>query len=310
MTNIRDVVVIGGGIGGVTAAIYAKRNGLDVLLIEKNLVGGQILNAGLIENYPAIRRTDGSEFGALLGNQLSDLEIEVIYREVTKLEDGEDYKAIHLKDEVIFAKSLVLALGLTNRKLGLTNEERFIGFGISNCVFCDGFFYKDKKVAVIGGGNSALDAAMALSDIAKKVYLIHRRETFRGNEETVKKLRTKNNVEFILNSEVKELMGSDHLEKIRVVNADNEEQILEVAGLFVLIGQITKSSFLKGFIELDPYGYILVDKNMMTTKKGIFSVGDANNKEIRQLTTSASDGTIAGIKVSEYIKELRNEKTI
>ena len=299
---MEDIVIVGGGPAGLTAAIYVERAGKHAVVYEGNVCGGQIINASKVENYPSIQEISGADFALNLYNQAVKLGVEVRFDKVVGISEGKGFKVVKTSNGSIKTKAIILATGAFNRKLGIDNENKFLGKGISYCATCDGAFYKNKNVAVIGGGNTALDDVLYLSNLCSKVYLIHRREEFRGNQETVKVLKKKTNVEFVLNSNVSKLIGENKLEKIEVINNAGKKSNIEVSGLFVAIGQVPGNGAFENVIKLDDYGYIVAGEDCKTNVEGIFVAGDARNKQIRQLTTACSDGTIAAINAVNYIR--------
>ena len=286
-----DVIIIGGGIAGVTASIYLKRAMKNVLLIESKQIGGQIIEADKVENYPAYKEVKGYELGLNMSEQLKNLEVNVTNELVLSIDGSDNNFIINTDNNKYECKKVVIATGASSNRLGLINEDKYIGKGISYCATCDGHFFKGRDVAVIGGGNSALDAALYLSNIVNKVYLIHRRDTFRGEEKKVNELKTKDNVEILLNTTVKELNGSEVLESITL----KDDQQLNVSGLFVNIGHAPNSSIFNG--SKNEAGYIITDRDFETSIEGIYSIGDVIVKEVRQLTTAASDGTIVATNI-------------
>ena len=300
-----DIVIIGAGVAGLTAAIYARRASKKVLVLEATTYGGQIINTLDIENYPALEHISGVELATKLYNQAKNLGAEIAFEKVISTELSGEVKTVVTEDNTYEAKAVIIATGSVNRKLGLSNEDKLVGRGISYCATCDGAFYKGKKVAVNGGGNTALDDALYLTDIADKVYLIHRREEFRGAEATVERLRSKKNVEFVLKSTVTKLNADDKLTSIEVTNIDGEKRTLDVDGLFVAIGRIPSNQIFDNQVKLDENGYIVADENCHTSLDGVFVAGDNRTKELRQLVTAAADGAVAA---TEAVKYLCNEK--
>lgn len=285
-----DIVIIGAGPAGMTAAIYALRANKKVLIIESNIYGGQIINANKIENYPGIPCISGYEYANILYNQVKALGGEFKFETVIRIDkdriiitDGSKYSA----------KAVIIATGAKNRRLKLENETKFIGKGVSYCATCDGNFYKGKDVAIVGGGNTAVEDALYLSDIARKVYLIHRRDSFRAEEIYLKELRSKENVEFILNSNICKINGDINLSSISIKNDKDEIKHIKVDGLFIAVGQEPKNEIFANLINLDEYGYILSEDGVHTNIKNIYVAGDARKKELRQLVTATSDGAIA-----------------
>ena len=293
-----DIIIVGAGPAGLTSAIYARRAMKSVLVLEALSYGGQIINTLSIENYPAMPGVSGFDFATNLYNQAKNLGADIKFEKVLEIKDGSLKKVVTSKEEYE-CKCVIIATGCENRKLGLPLEEELTGRGISYCATCDGNFYKGKIVAVVGGGNTALEDALYLSDIASKVYLIHRREEFRGEESTLNLLKKKGNIEFILNSNVTKLVGNEKLEKI-IVNDDKE---VEVSGLFVAIGKIPENENFRKLIDLDDNGHIDSSEDCHTNVSGIFVAGDARKKDLRQLVTATSDGAVAANEAIKYINE-------
>lgn len=275
-----DIIIIGAGPSGLTSAIYALRANKKVLVLESNCYGGQIVNASLIENYPGIKNIDGYSFASSLYEQASSLGMEYKLEKVIKVESGKVYTT----DNEYTTKSIIIATGCKNKKLGI--EDKFLGKGVSYCATCDGNFYRGKDVAVVGGGNTALEDALYLSKIVNNVYLIHRRDSFRGEEKYVSELKKCDNVHFIMNATIDSLNGNDVLESITV--SSNE---IKVSGLFIAIGQIPNTEVFNN-LDLDEFGYIKSD-DCKTNIKGIYAAGDVRKKDLRQLTTAVGDGAIA-----------------
>lgn len=287
-----DIIILGAGVAGLTSAIYALRQDKKVLVLEKNSFGGQIINAQDIENYPGSNHISGYELSLNIYNQAKELGME--YKQEEVLEIDSSNKSIRTNKETYTYKALIIAMGLEKRKLGLENEQDLIGSGVSYCATCDGAFFKHKNVAVVGGGNTALEDALFLSEYVNKVYLIHRRDTFRGDENTLSKIKTKENIELVLNSIPTKLIGKP-LEQIEVEDKNNNKKLLDVSGIFIAVGQSPSTEILRNILELDEYGYIITDKKNKTSQKYIYAAGDIIKKEVRQLTTAVADGTIAAI---------------
>lgn len=290
-----DVIIIGAGPAGLTSALYLLRANKKVLVLEAKSYGGQIINASNVENYPGIESISGFDFATNLYNQVVKLGGEIKFETVIRVE--EDRRVITSKNEYN-SKVVIIATGAANRKLNIENEEKFIGKGISYCATCDGNFFKNKEVAVNGGGNTALEDAIYLSNLCSKVYLIHRRDEFRGEDKYVEELKNKSNVEFILNSKITSINGSDKLESITV----NEDKEIKVDGLFIAIGQEPKNDIFSNVVDLDDKGYIITHDDVYTKTEFIYVAGDTRKKELRQLTTAVSDGSIAA---TIALKEMR-----
>lgn len=276
-----DVIIIGAGPSGLSSAINLLRANKKVLVLESKFYGGQIINASTIENYPGIMSITGIDFSNTLFKQASDMGMNYKVEEVIKVESGK----VYTKNSIYFASSIIIAVGCVSKKLGI--EDKFIGRGVSYCATCDGNFYKNKPVMVVGGGDTALTDALYLSSIASVVYLVHRGSTFKGAEKYVKELEQKDNVKFIMNSNVTSLVGDNVLEGAFI----NESEIINISGLFIAIGQVPNSSIVKDLLKLDKYGYI--ESDIKTSIDGIYVVGDVRKKDLRQLTTAVSDGAIA-----------------
>jgi len=295
-----DLIIIGAGPAGLTAALYALRANKKVVIFEAKSYGGQIINASNIENYPGLPNVSGFDYATLLYNQVTELGAEIKYEEVIEIKKD---KEIITQNGLYQSEAIILATGTEHKKLGVENEMNYIGKGVSYCATCDGNFYKNKIVAVVGGGNTALTEALYLSDIASKVYLIHRRDTFRGDEKYLNELKNKINVEFILNSKVIKLNGKDILENIEIEDNNSNKRKLEINGLFIAVGQVPKSDIFSNLIEVDDSGYIKSNDGVHTNIEGIYVAGDARVKELRQLVTATSDGAIAAtIAINEMNK--------
>ena len=295
-----DVVIVGGGPAGLTAAIYAVRANKKVLVLEATACGGQIINTSKIENYPAAPDITGLEFGQTLQKQAEDLGVEIEFESVEKIINNDISKLVITEDDQYKARSVIIACGTEPRRLGLENEDKYTGSGISYCATCDGSFYRNKVVAVNGGGNSALHEALYLSEIAEKVFLIHRRNEFRGSADLVEKIKKKDNVELILNANIVGLNGDKKLKSITISHGDKTEE-LALDGLFVSIGRIPKAKGLIDDLELTEGDYVKADESCTTNIPGVFVAGDVRSKEIRQLVTATSDGAIAAEAALRYI---------
>lgn len=297
-----DIIIVGAGTAGLSAAIYGVRAGKRVLVLEAKSYGGQIINSPEVENYPGIKHISGFEFATNLYEQVKELGAEVLYEKVIEVTDHNDFKIVVTENNKYESRTVILATGAENRPLGVEREEEMIGAGVSYCATCDGAFYKGKDVAVIGGGNTALEDALFLSNYCNKVYLIHRRDSFRGEEKQLEALKEKGNIEFILNSTVMQLNGTERVESITVKNKITEgEMNIHVNGVFVAIGQMPKNEIFADLIEIDTKGYIVAAEECKTNVSGIFTAGDCRTKTVRQLATAASDGAIAGLAACQYI---------
>ena len=303
MSRIYDVIVIGGGPGGFTSAIYCTMAGFDTLVVEKATVGGQMCDTMFIENYPGF---DNSVDGVTLGNKMQNTAkrygAKVVMEEVTEVCLKDDIKIIKTKNNILYSKSVVVATGAQHKCLGIENEKKLTGRGVSYCATCDGMFYKNKVAAVVGGGNSALSAAIHLSKICKKVYVIHRRDTFRAMKMYVNSVGNLGNTEVCCNSIVEELMYENKLSGIKIRNVKSGEVgYIYCEGLFVSIGRTPETKLFKGQLDLDMSGYIVADESTRTNLKGVFAVGDVRTKHLRQIVTATADGAVAAHFIEEYL---------
>lgn len=300
-----DIIIVGAGPAGLTSAVYGRRASKKVLVLEAKTYGGQIINTLNVENYPGNINISGYDLATSMYNQAKELGTEFKFEKVVEIKNKSKYKEVITNNNIYKAKTLILATGSENRKLGLDNEDEFIGKGISYCATCDGAFYKDKVVTVVGGGNTALEDALYLSDIAKKVYLIHRRDSFRGEDSTLNKLKEKNNIEFIYTSNVTKLNGNNKLDSIIVTDKEGNTKEIKVDGIFIAIGRIPENQNFAKVINLDEKGYIIAKENCHTNRRGIFVAGDARVKELRQLVTATGDGAIAATEAIKYINNIK-----
>ena len=294
-----DVIVIGAGPAGLSAALSLLRGGVSVLILEARNYGGQIINSPNVENYPGIPSISGYDFATNLYNQVIALGGKIKYEEVLNVTKEKEVITNKGKYQ---SKAIIIATGAKNRQLNLPKEEEFVGNGISYCAICDGNFYKNKIVAVNGGGNTALEDALYLADIAQKVYLIHRRDTFKGDNKYLEELKKKKNVEFILNTNIIALNGNTKLESITIKDNDGNMQDITLDGLFIAIGQVPQNDIFKDVALLDENGYIMAKDEVYTKTPGIFVAGDARVKDLRQLTTATSDGAIAAMMAIREMK--------
>ena len=288
-----DVIVIGGGPAGLTAALYAVRSGKSVLLFEKESYGGQISKSSLVENFPSQKAISGFEFSINLYNQAKSFGCEFKKEKVSSAIDGEIKKVITSKGEYE-AKNLIFALGASPRKSGLANEDSLVGRGLSYCAHCDGNFFRKRDVAVVGGGSTALQDALYLSEICNKVYLIHRRDEFRGEKALAEKVIAKDNIDILYNCTLEGAFAEPVLKSITVKNKiTSEEKEIAVNGLFLAIGQIPGTADFSDMLPLDENGYVIADESCKVNE-GIYVCGDCRRKTLRQLTTAVSDGSVAG----------------
>ena len=296
-----DIIIIGGGPAGLTAAVYARRANKTVLVIEKSTFGGQITFSPKVENIPGFAQITGNEFAEKLVEQALGLEAEVECAEVLSVKNGE-IKTVVTDSGEFQCKALIIATGAKHRMLGLEREEQMVGNGISFCAVCDGAFYEGKTVAVIGGGNSALQEALLLAETSKKVYVVQNLDFFTGEQKLVEQLKTKNNVEIILGTVVEGLVGDNELTAINLCRvADNEKSTLKIDGMFVAIGLIPQNEAFADLIKLNQFGYADADETCVTTAEGVFVAGDCRSKAIRQVATAAADGAVAALAACNYI---------
>ena len=303
---MKDIIIVGAGPAGLSAAIYAQRSGKSSLVLEATTYGGQIINTPDIANYPGLAHVSGVEFATNLFNQAKDLGAEVIFQRVIAVEDRGDIKVVKTSKAEYECRAVILATGAKNRPLGLDNEQSLIGKGISYCATCDGMFFRGKDVAVNGGGNTALEDALFLSNYCSSVTLIHRREGFRGSEESLARLREKENVRFVLNATVDHLVEEGgRLSAVAVRDKNTgETRDLPVTGLFVAIGQTPDNTPFANVASLDEQGYVSAGEDCETGTPGVFTAGDCRTKKVRQLTTAASDGAVAALAACEYVDKL------
>lgn len=297
---VYDIIIIGGGPAGLTAALYAKRANKSVLVIEKSTFGGQITFSPKVENIPGFISLSGNEFAEKLVEQVMNAGADVEMCEVLSVKNG-DIKTVVTDGGEFEGKSLIIATGAKHRLLGLENEEKLIGNGISFCAVCDGAFYKGKTVAVIGGGNSALVEAILLSDLVQKLYVVQNLGFLTGESKLVEQLNSKPNIEVILNTVVDSLIGEDELKGITVKNTDGKVTDLMLDGMFVAVGLVPQNDFVSGIVNLDDRGYVTAKEDALTNADGIFVAGDCRTKSIRQVTTAASDGAIAALAACDYV---------
>ena len=297
-----DILIVGGGPAGLTAATYARRAGKSVLVIEKNAFGGQITWSPKVENFPGFVSVSGAELGDRLLEQAMEQGAEVELDEVTSVSVRPDgIKTVACDSGAVFeGRALIAAVGAKPRMLGLAREEELVGNGVCFCAVCDGAFYAGKDVAVNGGGNSALQDALLLSEKCRRVYLIHRRDAFRGEQKLVEALEKRENVEFVLRASVAELLGDGELTGV-VVEQDGQRRELPVAGLFVAIGHAPDNGIFSGLMDLDRAGYAASGEDCLTATPGVFVAGDCRAKGVRQLTTAAADGAVAALAACRFL---------
>ena len=305
--KIYDMIVIGGGPGGYTAALYAARAGLQVAVVERLSAGGQMALTHSIDNYPGFAQgIEGFLLGLNMQEQAQRFGAETVYTEVTALELGSDPKLLHTAEGTLQARTVVLSTGANPRTLGLEKEYELTGQGVHYCAACDGMFYKGKTVVLVGGGNSAAADALILSRIAKRVILVHRRDTLRATKIYHEPLLQAENVEFLWNSALSELHHDGQMRGVRVKNViTGELSEVECDGVFISVGRTPASSLAKGLLELDENGYIVAGENTCTSVPGVYAVGDVRTKQVRQIVTAVSDGAVAAHYAEQYLAQHR-----
>ena len=306
MDHIYDIIIIGGGPAGYTAALYASRAGLDTLVIEKMSVGGQMTLTGDIENYPGFADgIDGFTLGMNMQSAAERFGAHTEYAEVRSIDPQNTVKEVKTDDAVFYAKALILAMGASPRKLGIERENELTSRGVHYCAHCDGRFYKDKTVIVVGGGNSAVSDALYLSRIAKKVILVHRRDTLRATKIYHEPLKNADNIEFLWNSQIIKFIGETKLSGAVVKNAlDSKETKIDCDAVFISIGRRPDTDILSGTVALDENGYVIADESTKTNISGVFAAGDLRTKTLRQIVTATADGAVAAYFAEEYLSLL------
>lgn len=307
MENIcYDVIVIGGGPGGYAAALYAARANLQTLVIEKFAPGGQMATTDIVENYPGfVDGINGFELGMQMKKGAERFGVKTKLAEVKSVELTTNPKKVHTAKATFEAKTVILALGAFPRELGLENEPMLRGRGVSYCATCDGMFYRDKTVVIVGGGNTAVADAIFLAKICKKVYLVHRRDELRASKTYIESLEKTENIEFLWSSEVSEIMADEFVTGVKVKSRkDDSVRMVACDGVFVAIGNVPNTDLIRGQVELDEAGYVPADETTQTNIPGVFAVGDMRNKPLRQIVTAVADGAVASKYAEEYINSL------
>ena len=293
-----DVIIVGMGIGGITAGIYAKRANLNVLLLDKSAPGGLLNNIDLISNYPGFIDIKGPDLALKLFEQVKSIEIPYKLEEVIKIKVNEDIKEVITNSNTYQTKNIIIATGTNPKYLGLDNEKELLGRGLSTCALCDGTFYKDKVIAVVGNGNSALQESLYLAKLAKKVYLLNRKDSFKGEEYLQDKVKNKENIEIKYNVSITKYNEVNN--KIESILLSNNEKI-KVSGVFIYVGYKANSELVNDLDIINADGRIMVDNNCETKIKGLYAVGDVNDKGIYQLITASNDGVIAIANITKKI---------
>lgn len=300
---IYDIAIIGAGPAGLSAAIYGRRAGLSTICFESNVHGGQIINTPEVENYPALGKVSGVEYASIIYDQAVGFGAVVEYKAVTDVDFSGEIKKVICGDEEYQAKSVIIATGVTRRKLEIPGEDRLLGAGVSYCATCDGLFFKDKTAVVVGGGNTALEDAVYLAGICEKVYIIHRRDTFRGDQHEVEKVLKNEKIQVVYDTIPLSIEGSGKVERLRVKNVKTgEEKDIFTSAVFVAVGLIPQNDMFKGKVELTSDGYIMADESCKTSVEGVFAAGDTRNKTLRQLVTATSDGAVAATAAAAYVR--------
>jgi len=297
-----DIVIIGGGPAGLSAAVYARRAGLTAAVLEQSIYGGQIVNTPEVENYPGVPRQSGVELAMALYNQANENGAEIILEGVTEARLTETPKALVTAGGEYLADAVIIANGARRRKLGCPGEEALAGHGVSYCATCDGAFFRGQEVAIVGGGNTALEDALYLANNCSKVTLIHRRDEFRGSRVLSDAVQTRRNIEILYNTTVEEIRGSEKVEDLIVRNKQSgATSVLPVAALFVAVGLEPDNALFDGQVQLDGAGYIMAGEDCKTSLEGVFVAGDTRTKELRQIVTAAADGAMAATAAARWL---------
>ena len=299
---IYDIAIIGAGPAGLAAAIYGQRAGLKTITFEANVHGGQIINTPEVENYPALSKVSGVEYAMTIYEQAVGFGAEIEYKAVVDVELEGDIKTLKCNDGSEYrAKTVIIATGVVRRKLEIPGEDRFLGAGVSYCATCDGLFFKDKVATVVGGGNTALEDAVYLAGICEKVYLIHRRDEFRGSRHEVEKVLANPKIEILYDTIPLAIEGEGNVSRLKVKNVKTEEEkTLFTSAVFVAVGLVPQNDLFTGKVDMDG-GYIAAGENCLTNVPGVFVAGDTRTKTLRQLVTATSDGAIAATAAAHYL---------
>lgn len=300
-----DLIIIGAGPAGLTSAIYASRANLNTLVLENQIIGGQVRSSYSIENYPGFKNITGEELSNRIQEQAEELGATIDeFDSIESVILNDDVKIIETVDYTYRPKSIIIATGAIPKKLPIQNEKKYEGRGVHYCAICDGASYKDKIVAVVGGGNAALEEALYLSKLAKKVIIIRRHDYFKGEAKTLREVEKTSNIEIMYNWDLVDVYGGQFVESAKIINKlTKEEKEIDIKAVFGYIGTEPKTTLFKEYIELTKEGYIPTDENMRTNIKGVFAAGDVRKKIYRQITTAVADGTIAALQAEKYIQE-------
>lgn len=308
--DLYDIIIIGAGPAGLTAGLYTARRTLKTLIVSKDL-GGQAAISPEVENYPGVGLISGVELMQKFEKQTESFGAKIVYQEVIHIEKDSGKFLVKTKKETFQGKALILAFGLLPRNLNIPGENEFKGKGVTYCATCDGPLYKNKTVAVIGGGNSALDAAEYLSKIAKQVYLIHRQDQFKGEEMTVRELKKNSNIKMVLSSEILEIKGNQFVESILIKNNGHDTtKEIKVDGVFIEIGYVAKTDFIKTLVDINNKGEIITDKDSNTSQEGVFACGDVTDSSYKQIAISAGEGVKAALQAYKYLRLQKGEKIL
>lgn len=304
--HVYDMIVVGGGPGGYTAALYAARAGLDVAVVEKLSAGGQMALTHMIDNYPGFPEgVDGFDLGDRMRQQAERFGAKTIYAQVKQLDLQVNPKVVQTSDGAVQGRTVVVATGAGPRELGVAKEKELIGRGVAYCAACDGMFYRGKTVVVVGGGNSAAADALLLSRVAKKVVLVHRRDTLRATKIYHEPLMKAENVEFRWNSVVVELLHEEKIRGVRIQDVvSGEKAVLDADGVFISVGRKPATELVQGQLELDDGGYVVAGEDTLTSIPGVYAVGDVRSKKLRQIVTAVADGAVAVHMAEAYLAEM------
>ncbi len=301
---IYDIAIIGAGPAGLSAAIYAQRAGFQTIVFESNVHGGQIINTPEVENYPAIRSISGVEYAMNIYEQAVTFGSVIEYKGVTSVDFSSDVKKLFCGEEMYEAKTVIIATGVVRRELSVVGEQQFLGKGVSYCATCDGAFFKDKVGMVVGGGNTALEDAVYLTSMCSKVYLVHRRDEFRGSKHEVEKVLRNPKIELVLDSVVTGIYGDTKVESVKVKNLKTEiETELKTSCVFIAVGLIAQNDMFSGIVDLTSEGYVNSGEDCKTNIPGVFTAGDTRNKTLRQLVTATADGAIAATAACDFLSK-------
>ena len=302
-----DVVIIGSGPAGLSAGIYGKRAGLSTLIVDRSpMCGGQVTSTYEVDNYPGLPKVTGMELADKFKAHATEQEVEFLVSNITEIEDKGDVKVLHTNKDDIEAKTVIIATGARHRTLGVPGESEHVGMGVSYCATCDGAFFRNKDVAVVGGGDVALEDALFLARTSNKVYLIHRRDAFRGAKVLENQVRATENIELVLDSVVEEVLGDGMVEKVAILNKKTgEKSELNVNGVFMAVGILPNTEGLAGLPNTNEAGYIEAGEDGVTSIPGVFAAGDVRTKQLRQVITACSDGANCITSASRYLENVK-----